>query len=263
MPRPDENHEATMTARSDFTAGWSLRLADPADQSVPEPVRSALPIPATVPGTVHTDLLAAGLIPDPYLDENEAALTWIGHADWVYEREYEHDLVDGEHVVLAFDGLDTVATVTVNDVVVARTENMHRRYEVPIEHALRDGVNAVAVRFDSAWSFGEAERARIGDLPNAYPGTPSTSCASRRATSAGTGAPRSSPPASGATSRSCATRAPASDRCDRRSPSRRARVAPTSSSSSIGSWPTRSSSRRPSATRTPRVVSSRGTSRCR
>ena len=172
MPRPDENHEATMTARSDFTAGWSLRLADPADQSVPEPVRSALPIPATVPGTVHTDLLAAGLIPDPYLDENEAALTWIGHAAWVYEREFEHDLVDGEHVVLAFDGLDTVATVTVNDVVVARTENMHRRYEVPIEHALRDGVNAVAVRFDSAWSFGEAERARIGDLPNAYPENP-------------------------------------------------------------------------------------------
>jgi beta-mannosidase len=31
-------------------------------------------IPATVPGCVHTDLLAAGRIPDPYLDTNEAEL---------------------------------------------------------------------------------------------------------------------------------------------------------------------------------------------
>jgi len=30
---------------------------------------------------VHLDLLSAGLIPDPYLDVNEALLAWIGLVD--------------------------------------------------------------------------------------------------------------------------------------------------------------------------------------
>ncbi|MGG7464837.1 glycoside hydrolase family 2 protein [Plantibacter sp. YIM 135347] len=159
-----------MITRTALVTGWTLRLADGADATnVPTHVVEALPIPATVPGTVHTDLLAAGLIPDPYLELNELTLDWIGRTDWVYELSLDHDVVDGERVVLAFDGLDTIATVTVNGTVVARTENMHRRYEVPIAAELVDGANAIAVRFDSAWVFAEAERERIGELPNAYP----------------------------------------------------------------------------------------------
>jgi beta-mannosidase len=34
-----------------------------------------------VPGGVHTDLLVAGLIPDPYLDDNQRLLSWIGDTD--------------------------------------------------------------------------------------------------------------------------------------------------------------------------------------
>ncbi len=157
------------TTRIDLGEGWRLRLAgDASPSAVPEHVRSALPIPATVPGTVHTDLLAAGLIPDPYLDENELTLDWIGRASWVYERSLSWTADPDEQVVLAFEGLDTVASVIVNDVVVATMVNMHRRYEVPVE--LRDGVNTLAVRFDSAWAYGEAERERMGRLPNQYPG---------------------------------------------------------------------------------------------
>src|SRR5690349_1470297 len=136
--------------RIDLGDGWRLRLADDpagaaASAAVPDHVRAALPIPATVPGTVHTDLLAAGLIPDPYLDENELTLDWIGRVPWLYERTLASP---GERAVLAFEGLDTVATVLVNDVVVATTANMHRRYEVPVE--LHAGDNTLAVRFDSA-----------------------------------------------------------------------------------------------------------------
>ena len=49
--------------------GWTVAGADVCD------------LPATVPGCVHTDLLAAGRIDDPYLDENETALAWIGRTD--------------------------------------------------------------------------------------------------------------------------------------------------------------------------------------
>jgi beta-mannosidase len=157
-----------MTIRTDLSEGWTLRLDDDG-AAVPASVREALPIRATVPGTVHTDLLAAGLIPDPYLDRNELELDWVGRVPWVYERELHHEAVDGEHLVLLFEGLDTIATVSVNGVPVARTENMHRRYEVPLGPALRDGRNLLSVRFDSAWRFAEAERERQGPLPGAYP----------------------------------------------------------------------------------------------
>ena len=71
--------------------------------------------PASVPGVVHLDLLAAGLIPDPYLDDNEALLAWIGLVDWTYEyvarRSPPDDLAGAQRHELVFDGLDTVATV--------------------------------------------------------------------------------------------------------------------------------------------------------
>jgi len=35
-------------------------------------------VPAIVPGCVHTDLLAAGAIADPYSRDNEKQLHWIG-----------------------------------------------------------------------------------------------------------------------------------------------------------------------------------------
>ena len=57
---------------------WTLR---PLEGPLPTDLADlgARSVPATVPGCVHTDLLAAGLIPDPYLDENERLLAWIGH----------------------------------------------------------------------------------------------------------------------------------------------------------------------------------------
>ncbi|MFF1879694.1 glycoside hydrolase family 2 protein [Leifsonia sp. NPDC058230] len=158
-----------MITRTPLTTGWTLSLADgPTNAAVPEHVRNSLPIPASVPGTVHTDLLAAGLIPDPYLDLNELTLDWIGRAGWIYSRAIDREPAEGETVVLAFDGLDTVATVSVNGAVVAHTENMHRRYEFDVTEFLT-GTDTLEVRFDSAWDVAEKERERIGALPNAYP----------------------------------------------------------------------------------------------
>jgi len=53
-------------------AGWTVRaIAGDTDGRV------SGTYPAEVPGCVHTDLMAAGVIPDPYLDGNEAAIRWM------------------------------------------------------------------------------------------------------------------------------------------------------------------------------------------
>ena len=61
---------------------WLLRAVGDLGEA-PEPI-CGTDIPATVPGCVHTDLLAEGLIEDPYYDRNELDLQWIGRTDWEY-----------------------------------------------------------------------------------------------------------------------------------------------------------------------------------
>jgi beta-mannosidase len=160
-----------MTTRTLLHDGWRLHL--PSQEGValvPPSVRDALPIPATVPGTVHTDLLSAGLIVDPYLDQNELTLDWIGRVDWEYVTEFRvRDEDAAGRTVLVFDGLDTVASVRLNGRLVLRSQNMHRRYEIDATDHLRSGTNELSVTFSSAIAFAESERRRIGELPNAYP----------------------------------------------------------------------------------------------
>ncbi|MFW6690252.1 glycoside hydrolase family 2 protein [Streptomyces sp. MAR4 CNX-425] len=122
-------------------------------------------LPAQVPGCVHTDLLAAGAIPDPYLGTHEADVAWVGRRDWTYETEIAP--YDGPHerTDLVFDGLDTAAGITLGTGPLGRTRNMHRRHRFDVTG--RSGPLTVA--FTSAYAEAEAVRARTGDRPNAYP----------------------------------------------------------------------------------------------
>ncbi|BFU42784.1 glycosyl hydrolase 2 galactose-binding domain-containing protein [Krasilnikovia sp. MM14-A1004] len=123
---------------------------------------------ASVPGCVHTDLLAAGLIPDPFLDANERDVAWIGDTDWTYETTFRADPPTGR-VDLVCAGLDTVATVTLNDVEIGRTANMHRGYRFDVRAVLRAGENRLRVHFGSAYTYARAQQERLGDRPNTYP----------------------------------------------------------------------------------------------
>src|SRR5450756_1289976 len=86
-----------VTARSADVAPPPGRERPPAGE-LPERV------PASVPGCVHTDLLPAGLIPDPVLGTGEDALAWIGYCDWEYTTRIDWCPVPGERVILACDG---------------------------------------------------------------------------------------------------------------------------------------------------------------
>jgi len=144
--------------------GWTLR-AEPGPD-VP-PGIAGLAVPATVPGCAHTDLLAAGLIADPYLDDNELGLAWIGRTAWTYETTFDGARDDRADLVCA--GLDTIATVTLNGTELGTTANMHRGYRFDVRGLLRDGGNVLRVRFDSAYRYAESQRERLGERPNAYP----------------------------------------------------------------------------------------------
>ena len=105
---------------------WQFRLASGvAAQAHPA---AAVWRHATVPGNVHTDLLANGAIIDPYVGAHEAELQWIGVADWEYRTTFDvapTELAHAHHD-LVFDGIDTFADVYLNGKKLAATDNMFR-----------------------------------------------------------------------------------------------------------------------------------------
>jgi beta-mannosidase len=130
-------------------------------------------IPATVPGCIHTDLLAAGKIPDPFYRDNEKAVQWVGEANWVYHRSFDisPELLSHDFVVLKCEGLDTRATIHVNGVQVAKTDNMFRTYEFDVKKLFKPGGNTIEIRFESVLPFLRAKES-VRKLPTwTYPGT--------------------------------------------------------------------------------------------
>lgn len=149
-------------------SGWTVRAASgPAPESI-----ASRSVPATVPGVVHLDLLAAGLIPDPYLDDNESLLAWIGLVDWTYETRFAVSQADLDSAVrreLVFDGLDTVATVSVNGTVLAEVANQHRVYRFDVTRLLREGDNDIVVAFRSPIRYANEQSVALGVRPRPYP----------------------------------------------------------------------------------------------
>jgi beta-mannosidase len=137
--------------------GWTV---EPAGGSlVPPAVRDHGPVPAWVPGTVHTDLLAAGLLADPYLGTNEKLQEWVGSTSWRYTTEFEAPSTEAARTDLVFEGLDTIATVRLNGEIILESRNQHRSYRVPVADRLRAGANTLEVFFGAP--VPEADRASL------------------------------------------------------------------------------------------------------
>jgi len=104
-------------------------------------------LPATVPGSVHTDLMASDVIDDPYFGVNEKGVQWIDKADWEYKTVFtvpEKALTKNE-IKLIFDGLDTYATVFLNGHKILDADNMFRAWEVSCKDFLKDGENELRI----------------------------------------------------------------------------------------------------------------------
>ena len=149
-----------MLVRNVLTEGWTGRLA--ADS----PGEFA-GFPATVPGGVLTDLLTAGLIPDPFDGDNEKALHWVGDSDWSYSTTFDAPAGDWDRTDLVFHGLDTIARIVVNGQHVASTENMHRTYRIPVAGLLATG-NLLEVHFSAPRRVGAQRRDAYGARPVAF-----------------------------------------------------------------------------------------------
>lgn len=136
---------AQATSRA-LDAQWEFRAVSKTDQATMQDWH-----PAQVPGVVQTDLLKNGLIPDPFYQDNDTRLQWIGLTDWEYRATFQADsaTLSHDHVDFVFEGLDTYADVYVNDQALLRADNMFRRWRVPVKGLLKAGPNTLRIVFHS------------------------------------------------------------------------------------------------------------------
>jgi beta-mannosidase len=150
---------STFTPISD---GWTVSAVEG-----PTPEGVALTnVPAVVPGVVHTDLVRAGLIADPFDGDNEASQQWIGSTVWRYATTFDWtDDGSTRHDLVAL-GLDTVATIELNGRFVGATENQHRSYRFDLRGLLREGANELVITFAAPVTEVERRNAEHGEWPH-------------------------------------------------------------------------------------------------
>lgn len=134
-----------------LSEGWHFKESE-------KPDAAYLPV-GQFPTNVHLDLLHHGLIPDPYMGKNELQVQWVGEKVWVYRVAFATPKKAAAAVkaVLAFDGLDTFATVVLNGKTILETDNMFIPERVDVTDVLEkeEGKeNELVITFDSAYLRG-------------------------------------------------------------------------------------------------------------
>lgn len=109
-------------------------------------------IPAIVPGNVELDLFKAGIEQDPFFGDNIYSYRKYEIYQWWYEREFNFhgEWSPSDDLYLQIDGIDTFATIWLNDQLIGRTNNMLMAYEFEVTSILRRGRNTITIRIESA-----------------------------------------------------------------------------------------------------------------
>ena len=112
-------------------------------------------ISGTVPGSVYSFLLGAGLMDDPFYRDNELKALQLMERDYVFTKVFDvpEGIVLSRHQVLRFDGIDTIADVFLNDVLLGHPDNMHCTWEYDVAGILRQSGNRLSVRLCSPTKY--------------------------------------------------------------------------------------------------------------
>jgi beta-mannosidase len=131
-------------------------------------VQSGNTYAAEVPGTVHTDLMNFGVIPDVYYRNYEQSFQYLEKQDWVYSRSFWMDKpsLTSEHIQLVCKGLDTYAAIKINGHELGTSTNMFRKWVFELKPYLKEGVNQLEIYFHSPFKW---HKERVESMGYVFP----------------------------------------------------------------------------------------------
>jgi beta-mannosidase len=109
----------------------------------------------TVPGTIHTILLNAKMIDDPYWGFGDTDMRSLIYQSWSFTKKFslQADFVNLTQFTLHFDQIDTVSNVTINECFLGNTNNMFVAYTFNVQSSCIRTDNVLRVEFMSPVTY--------------------------------------------------------------------------------------------------------------
>ncbi len=120
-----------------------------------------------VPFSVYHDLLQHEEIEDPYYRDNEKDALPLSREDYTYSTEFDvsNEVLECSQIWLKFLGVDTLADIYLNGVLLGNTFNMHRTWEFSVKELLKEKGNFMEVKFHSPILYMEEQNRLQGKIP--------------------------------------------------------------------------------------------------
>ncbi len=114
---------------------------------------------ATVPGSVYQTLLAHNFISDPFFKDNEKDALPLMDSEYEFTTTFvpSKELQNSQKIELIFEGIDTLATISMNGVTLGTTNNMHRTWKYDVAKYLQSESNELSVIFHSPTKYIQTE----------------------------------------------------------------------------------------------------------
>jgi beta-mannosidase len=129
----------------------------------------------TVPSSIFNSLIAVDKIKQSDIDANPEDFSWVSEEPWIYRKIFDvrEELLGCDRVDLVFDGLDTIASIWLNDKLVGRTGNMFIPFRFDVTELLKPQDNSLLVKFEPAVRYAKKLMGRYttfseSDFSNPY-----------------------------------------------------------------------------------------------
>lgn len=158
----------------DLTGRWQLGYSDGErgrpEYATEEKIDENRYFEATVPGCVHQDMMAAGLIGDPCESLNALAARWVEECIWSYRREFEAtpDRLEGR-TWLVLEQLDLNAVIYLNGEKIGDHHSVFYPCRLEVTGLLRGGTNWITIQIESGIiGAGDKPAQGLGGTQSAY-----------------------------------------------------------------------------------------------
>lgn len=100
-------------------------------------------------GSVQQSLIASGELPDPFYGLNENLFGWIEEQKWEFVSIFNltENQLDNSFIELEFPGIDTYASIYLNDTLLFKSENNFKPYRFQVKRFAKLGENKLKAIF--------------------------------------------------------------------------------------------------------------------
>jgi len=143
----------------DLSGVWRVTWSDSgrglADKGVGEKMDPSWYFDANVPGELHLDMMAAGIVDDPRVGINVLKARWVEDVLWSYRKHFEvpKEALSGR-CWLYLESIDLAADIYLNGEKIASHSNYFYPCRVEITGKLYEGTNRLVVQVESGLIYG-------------------------------------------------------------------------------------------------------------